>query len=581
MRKVYRIKRKSGFFAVTVVLLSFCLTDGYAKDRGTVLFNEANQLYRDLAADPERSKDKEIWELIAQAFYSVYESYPNSKKAPNSLFLSGKMYEEIGNRFKSDSAYRKSIDVSRQFVETYPSSNLTDDAQIRVARIYEKLGDKTRAYVEYNRVIEDLPQDDMINAARKNVSRLSRYKPKNPEKYKYTYKSRKDSRPKITKIRHWSTDDSTRVVIQLDKKTSYSSRLLKADPKIGKPPRLFVDINNTTVDKNLHVEPITKGLLGDIKFGRNTRDKSRVVLYIDSFDDYKVFSLQNPYRIVMDIQGDGTKTAKSKKYKYKPGSKPKYKPRYKPKSSPSTDEVDSLRQALGLKIRTVVIDPGHGGHDPGAIGPKGVKEKDINLKIAKELKKILDKKGKEIGLEKVYLTRSTDRFIPLEERTAIAKKLKADLFISIHCNASTDRRASGSETYILSFTKNKRSLEVAARENATTTRRVSDLDDIIKKYLLSSKIEESEKFAGYVQNSIYTSVSPKYKPFKNKGVKKAPFIVLIGADIPSILVETSFISNPTEEKRLNSSKYRARIAEGIYKGIKQYSSEIHTASINY
>ena len=139
----------------------------------------------------------------------------------------------------------------------------------------------------------------------------------------------------------------------------------------------------------------------------------------------------------------------------------------------------------------------------------------------------------------------------------------------------------GSESYILSFTNDKRSLEVAARENATTKKRVSDLDDILKKYLLSSKIDESERFANYVQKSIYSNVAPKYSSFKNKGVKKAPFIVLIGADIPSILVETSFISNPTEEKRLNSSKYRAKIAQGIFDGIKLYSSETQTASINY
>ena len=414
----------------------------------------------------------------------------------------------------------------------------------------------------------------MMNAARKKTKELAKYKPKDENKYKYKYKYSNDGRTKITKIRHWSTRDSTRVVIHLNKKTSYTSKFLNADPSINKPPRLFVDIENTAIDKNMHIEPITKGLLEDIKFGRNTKNKSRVVLYIDSFDDYKVFSLQNPYRIVMDIQGDGSsKTAKSKT-NYKKAS-------YKSRSKPSTGQVDSLRQALGLKIRTVVIDPGHGGHDPGAIGPNGVKEKDINLKIAKDLKKILDKKGKDIGIEKVYLTRSKDRFIPLEERTAIAKKLNADLFISIHCNASRNRRVQGLETYILSFTNNKHSLEVAARENATTTKRVSDLDDILKKYLLNSKIEESEKFAGYVQKSVYSNVSKKYKPFKNNGVKKAPFIVLIGADVPSILVETSFISNPTEEKRLNNSKYRTQIAEGIYNGIKLYSTEIHTASINY
>lgn len=571
------IRRHRIVLLIIFGLIPFLHVSAFAIDRGTVLYEESLSLYRNISVNPDKAKDKEIWETIAQAFSSVYESYPNSSKAPNSLFLSGKMYEEIGNRFNSDSDYRKSIYTSRQFVETFPLSNLTDDAQIRIARIYEKMGDKKQAYVEYNRIIEDLPQDDMMRAAHKKKKELARFKPTEKEKKQYKYS--KSGKPKITKIRHWSTNDYTRVVIHLDKDTTYSSKLLKADPSIDKPPRLFVDINNTAIDNNLYVEPITKGLLEEIKFGRNTKNKSRVVLYINSFDDYKVFALPNPYRIVMDIEGKGSKPntlfAKDKR------SSKKQKSTYKPRSSPSTGDVDSLRQALGLKIKTVVIDPGHGGHDPGAVGPKGVKEKDINLKIAKELKKILDKDGKSIGIDNVYLTRSTDRFIPLEERTAIAKKLNADLFISIHCNASKNRKAVGSESYILSFTKNQRNLEVAARENATTKKRVSDLDDILKQYLLSSKIDESEKFANYVQKSIYSKVAPKYSAFKNKGVKKAPFIVLIGADIPSILVETSFISNPTEEKRLNNSKYRTRIAQGIFDGIKLYSSETQTASINY
>lgn len=571
------IRRHRIVLLIIFGLIPFLHVSTFAKDRGTVLYEESLSLYRNISVNPDKAKDIEIWETIAQAFSSVYETYPNSSKAPNSLFLAGKMYEEIGYRFNSDDDYRKALYTSRQFVETFPLSNLTDDAQIRIARIYEEMGDKKQAYIEYNRIVEDLPQDDMMTAARKKRSELARYKPTEKEKKQYKYSD--SGNPKITKIRHWSTEDYTRVVIHLNKDTSYSSKLLKADPSIDKPPRLFVDINNTTIDNNLYVEPITRGLLEEIKFGRNTKNKSRVVLYINSFDDYKVFALQNPYRIVMDIEGKDSKPntlfAKDKK------SNKNSKSTYNPKSSPSTGDVDSLRQALGLKIRTVVIDPGHGGHDPGAIGPKGVKEKDINLKIAKELKKIIDKKGKSIGIQNVYLTRSSDRFIPLEERTAIAKKLNADLFISIHCNASKNRKAVGSESYILSFTKNQQNLEVAARENATTTKRVSDLDDILKKYLLSSKINESEKFANYVQNSIYSAVSPKYSSFKNKGVKKAPFIVLIGADIPSILVETSFISNPTEEKRLNNSNYRTKIAQGIYDGIRLYSSETQTASINY
>lgn len=550
----------------------------FAKDRGEVLFQETLTLYRTLAANPEKSKQKQIWDTIAKAFYSVYENYPNSNKAPNSLFLSGKMYEEMGERFDSKDDYQESIKVSREFVTTYPLNDLADDAQIRVARIVEKIGKKSEAYLEYQKILDDLPEGDMIYAAKNKLGELSPFKPKDsiPERYSSS------GPPKITKIRHWSTDNYTRVVIHVNEEMPFESKFLREDPKIQKPPRLYVDIKNTKIDNEMYIEPITKGLLEQIKFGRNTSDISRVVLYIKSFEDYKVFSLTNPYRIVMDIQGQG---ADPYKIFAKDGKKTEENPDPSGimgrsiKNPPS--HVDSLRQALGLKIGTVVIDPGHGGHDPGAIGPSGLKEKDINLKIAKELKEKLEKDGKSIGIRKVHLTRTTDKFIPLEERTAIARKLKADLFISIHCNASRDKRAHGLETYILSFTNDQRSLEVAARENATTTKRVSDLKDIIQKYLLNSKIEESEKFAKYVQNSVYSKVSSNYKPFNNKGVKKAPFIVLIGADIPSILVETSFISNPTEEKRLNTSKYREKIAEGIFSGIKQYASEIETAAVNY
>ena len=245
------------------------------------------------------------------------------------------------------------------------------------------------------------------------------------------------------------------------------------------------------------------------------------------------------------------------------------------------DNVSGLRQALGLKIKTVVIDPGHGGHDPGAIGPTGLKEKNVNLRIAKALKAKLERDGKKFGIERVYLTRSSDRFIPLEERTAIAKKRYADLFISIHCNAAKNKRTTGIETYILSFTNDKHSLSVAARENATTKKRLNELRDIIKKYVLNSKIEESNKFASYVQTEVVSNVSDKYSSISNKGVKKAPFIVLIGADIPSILVETSFITNPKDERRLKDKKYIDYIAEGIFAGVKRYSTEVQTASIDY
>ncbi len=191
---------------------------------------------------------------------------------------------------------------------------------------------------------------------------------------------------------------------------------------------------------------------------------------------------------------------------------------------------------------------------------------------------MLQKEGYTIGITRTILTREDDRFIPLEERTAIAKKHGADLFISIHCNANRKKDTYGIETYFLNFTGDPEAIQVAARENVTTTKRISDLKDIIKNYLLNSKIDESSRLAQYVQGSVIDQLETNYTHINNNVVKKAPFIVLIGADIPSILVETSYISNPREEKRLRNSRYIDKIAEGILSGIKSYVTEVETAS---
>jgi len=563
---------KTALSLSSIILILFLSNPSSAKDGGELLFKEALNLYKNLTTDSVKVKDQEIWDVIGRAFYSIYINHPDSSKAPNSLFLSGKMYEEMGYRFKSREDLDRSVERSRLFIRVYPNSNLADDTQIRIARIIEGW-DKKQAYLEYEKLIDDFPNGDMVYAAKNKIQELSPFKPSKSERA-LAKKTHKNGLVTINQIRHWSTQNYTRVVIYLDKEMPYKSYFLKFDPNLGKPPRLYVDIQGTTVDKNLKVPLIEKGLLEEIRFGRNTLNKARVVLYIRSFEDYRVFSLKDPFRIVMDIEGEKSKgldfMAKNRDSR---STKPIV-------SVPKDGEdISSLRGALGLKVKTVVIDPGHGGHDSGAIGPTGLKEKNVNLKIAKALKKQLELHGKAIGISRVMLTRSNDRFIPLEERTAIAKKHNADLFISIHCNAAKNKKAYGIETYILSFTKDPEALSVAARENATTKRGLSDLKDIIQDYLLSSKIEESRRFANHVQGSVITNVSHKYKPVKNKGVKKAPFIVLIGADIPSILVETSFISNPREEKRLKSQKFLDEIANGIYSGIKRYSTEVETASL--
>ncbi len=557
---------------IPVITLFFLLltpfAPSHAEDRGEKLYTETFTLYKSLAVDRYKVQDKEIWQTISRAFYSIYKNHPSSSKAPNSLFLSGKMYEEMGERFGSRDDFDTSIEYSRLFVRIYADNSLADDAQLRVARIVERHS-KRDAYTEYEKVVSDFPNGDMNKIAGHKLQDLSPFKPSKKTVSKPVSKS---GLVKVSRIRHWSTDNFTRVVIHVDKEMPFTSRFLKADPKTGKPPRLFVDIKGTRVDKNLDVEPIKNGLLEEIKFARNTHNQVRVVLYIKSFEDYKVFALRDPFRIVMDIHG--SETGKGNYY-----AKENDRGNYKFENGLPEDNVSSLSEALGLKIRTVVIDAGHGGHDPGAIGNTGLKEKDVTLKIAKTLKAKLEKDGKKFGITKVHLTRSSDKFIPLEERTGIAKKLGADLFISIHCNAARNRNAYGTETYILSFTNDQRSLAVAARENATTSISRSDMDNVLKKYLLSAKINESERLASYVQSSLINNLSGKYKPVKDKGVKKAPFIVLLGADIPSILVETSFITNPTEEKRLKSNDYINELADGIFTGIKRYSTEVQTASI--
>jgi N-acetylmuramoyl-L-alanine amidase len=235
-------------------------------------------------------------------------------------------------------------------------------------------------------------------------------------------------------------------------------------------------------------------------------------------------------------------------------------------AQPTSDGDRSLIRALGLKIGRIVIDAGHGGHDTGTIGPDGVREKDVVLDVALKLGKLLEDR---LGAEVVY-TRDDDTFIPLETRTAIANQQQADLFISIHANSSSDPTARGVETYYLNFTSSRDALEVAARENAVSEKSIHELQDLVKKIALKDKIEESRELAADVQTSLHTGLAAKTPAIRDRGVKKAPFIVLIGANMPSILAEISFISNPSDEHKMQTSDYRQKIAESLYKGISKY-----------
>ena len=230
----------------------------------------------------------------------------------------------------------------------------------------------------------------------------------------------------------------------------------------------------------------------------------------------------------------------------------------------------NLIRALGLKVGRVVIDPGHGGHDTGGIGPKGLREKDLVLDVAGRLGKLIEEK---MGSEVVY-TRTDDRFLSLRQRTKKANRNKADLFVSIHANSSRIRGISGVETYYLSLTSNSWALAVASRENAAAERSIHELRDLLSKIALTEKIEESREFATYVQSSLYKGLASKTKGLRDRGVRKAPFMVLLGVEMPAILAEVGFLSNPRDEKLLKTSAYRQKIAEHLYKGISRYSESL-------
>jgi N-acetylmuramoyl-L-alanine amidase len=248
-----------------------------------------------------------------------------------------------------------------------------------------------------------------------------------------------------------------------------------------------------------------------------------------------------------------------------------------PEPKPTRDGERSLTRALGLKINRIVIDAGHGGHDTGTVGAHGLMEKDLCLDVALRLGKMIQERLP--GAEVVY-TRSDDTFIPLEERTAIANQAKADLFISIHANSSHDHDARGVETYYLNFATSQDAMEVAARENALADTGLHDLQNMIQKIARNEKIEESKELAGDIQDSLTKRLQQVNNSEKNRGVKKAPFVVLIGANMPSVLAEISFLSNSNDEKMLKKADQRQRIAEGLFKGVTSYLDNLNSLSYN-
>jgi len=339
----------------------------------------------------------------------------------------------------------------------------------------------------------------------------------------------------VKDIRFWSSENYTRVVVDLNNSVEFSKN------RLSNPDRLYFDLKNALISKEINTSiPIGDGILKAVRASQFNKMTVRVVLDLDEISDYQTFVFDEPARLVIDVYGKSRSTNKPE---------------------------------IGFVKRRIVLDPGHGGHDPGAVGPKRLYEKDVVLDVALRLQKILS----EDPLNEVFLTRDCDVFIPLEERTAMANRKNADLFVSIHANASPRREAKGIETYLLNWTDDEEAIRVAARENAISLKKMRamnrqmDIVDVIKSDLIrENKRDESIKLANYIQRSLVSNLDGDNKHLLNLGVKQALFYVLFGAKMPSVLVEVSFISNPEEERLLSNDSYRTEIAKGIAKGLNTY-----------
>lgn len=423
---------------------------------------------------------------------------------------------------------------------------------------------------------------------------------------------------RVTAVRCWTLSGATRVVIEVSGEFEFRAE------RAHDPERIFFDVKHSRPHfkgRRFYAATIADKLLKKVRVAEKESGVTRVVLDLQNNAEYSANQLSNPDRLVVELRpaapstpspsvitqtlplppvlaaapvsmpgagplgltappGIHTPTVAAAGTTVRPRAEPPAEAGPPAPSKRSTDRMEpgraaklpndgsgSLTRALGLKIRRVVLDPGHGGHDDGTEGPGGLLEKDLVLDVALRLGKLIESR---MGSEVIF-TRSDDTFIPLERRTAIANDKRADLFLSIHANSSPYPRIGGVESYYLNFTSAKDALAVASRENASSDKSVFELHDLIQRITLQDKAEESKEFAGSIQAALYPFAA-RYDPgIKNRGVKKAPFVVLIGASMPSVLAEIGFLTNAREESLLKKPEHRQKLAEALYRGVSRYA----------
>ena len=579
------MNRRTLYLIIIYLAVAFLVVpphiEGKTPQKAAELLKKADRTKKGLYSAAKKKRYRHNWLKCAAQYKGVYDRYPKSPSAPRALYQAADLYTRLYKYSYKSEDLDAAISLYRKLVAEYGSHFLADDAQYRIGEIYYRIKkDPSQAYVEFLKVDVRFPKGDMRPRAKKKLDQLAATLNTNKERKN---KERKNGDPgptpgnqraTVQNIRYWSTPNYTRVVIDVKSPVKYEHHLLEAD-STHKKPRLYLDLHNARVSKRIDsVVPIKDDLLQKARAGQYTEDTVRVVLDTEKLVGYNVFHLYDPFRIVVDVRGfekrkTGTQPEGRGEKSFAPVAK-KRKVEQGIKKTEKPDETISLARQLGLNVNRIVIDPGHGGKDPGCKSHGKYKEKNITLSLAKRLASRLKK---EIGCE-VLLTRNKDAFLSLEQRTAIANMEKADLFISLHVNAHKDSRIHGLETYFLNMATDQQAVMVAARENATSEKSISDLQTILNDLMMNTKIRESSRLAHHVQKGMVGGAMHRYKGIRNLGVKQAPFYVLIGAQMPAVLVEVGFLSNGTERKRLMNKAYQERLAAGICEGIKRYIESI-------
>ncbi|MBI5556991.1 MAG: N-acetylmuramoyl-L-alanine amidase [Deltaproteobacteria bacterium] len=535
------------FLAVIILQLmsSYVFSSAWAKDSrlpdlASKRYNMASYLHNNLSFQ-RGEEDRDRWLSCVKSLQVLYRLNTGHEKASLALYMLGNIYAEMHDHFHDPKDLDEAIGYYEDLAMIFPKHSLADDALLILGNIsLTKKNNGKNAEKLFARVIAVYPDGDKAQSAALMLLQMKKQTSGRPEPHvpEPVMPMAHLNQP----IRFWSTKNYTRIVIESTQPLRFKENFLKAEGDL--PKRLYVDLFNCRIAPTFQNPiPIRDGLLKQVRGAQFDQDTVRVVLDTESVESYKIFAMADPFRVVIDVTGTKPKVPQQK--------------------------LPTLAEQFGLGVKTIVIDPGHGGKDPGAIGINGLQEKDIVLKVAKKVAAILQKET----AYSVILTRDRDIYIPLEERTAIANTKEADLFLSIHANSAPNENASGVETYFLSLATSREEMQAAARENAASSSQISDLQKILQDLMQNSKIEESARLAGNVQGELVNGLRSRYE-VRNLGVKKAPFIVLIGAQMPSVLTEIAFLSNKEEIVRLQDERYLEAIARYIVDGVRQYVAKL-------